>query len=144
MKSGVAAASLPKLITHQLLDPAFKLFEPIRLICREGKHDHLIAELAVHELDVVLTDLPIGSTVKIRAYNHLLGESDVTVFGLAPLAAKYRGTVFAAHRNTTITASARPVIRGGRHPANDHGGIEDSALLKVFGQRGVGLFAAPL
>ena len=90
MKSGVAAASLPKLITHQLLEPAFKLFEPIRLICREGKHDHLIAELAVHGLDVVLTDLPIGSTVKIRAYNYLLGESDVTVFGLAPLAAKYR------------------------------------------------------
>ena len=142
---------LPKLIAHRLLEPAFKLFEPIRLICREGKHDHLIAQLAVHELDVVLTDSPIGPTVKVRAYNHLLGESGVTFFGVAPLAAKCRrgfprslnGAPFLLPTDNTTLRQAldqwfeaegiRPTIMGE---------FEDSALLKVFGQRGVGLFVA--
>ena len=45
---------LPKLIAQRLLQPVLQLAEPIRLVCKEGKSDRLLADLAVHELDLVL------------------------------------------------------------------------------------------
>lgn len=143
---------LPKLITYRLLEPALKLPESIRVVCREDKPDRLLAELATHELDLVLTDAPIGPTVKVQAFNHLLGECGVTIFGPAKLASAYRrgfpqslnGAPFLLPAdNTTLRRSfdqwfedegIRPMITGE---------FEDSALLKVFGQAGAGLFAAP-
>ena len=65
---------LPKLITHQLLKPAFELPDPMQVACHEGTMNDLLAELAVHRLDVVLSDTPLGSTTHVRGYNHLLGE----------------------------------------------------------------------
>ena len=143
---------LPKLIAHRLLDPALKLAEPIRLICREGKHDHLLAQLAVHELDLVLTEAPIGSMVKVRAFNHLLGECGVTIFGPAPLAARYRrrfprslnGAPFLLPTdNTTLRRSLDQWFEAEGIRPTVIGEFEDSALLKVFGQSGAGLIAAP-
>jgi len=148
---GVADA-LPKLIAYRLLEPAFKLPEPIRLICWEGKHNHLVAQLAVHEIDLVLTDAPIGSTVKVRAFNHLLGESGVTIFAPAPLAAKYRrgfprslnGAPFLLPTdNTTLRRSLDQWFEAEGIRPTVIGEFEDSALLKVFAQSGAGLFAAP-
>jgi LysR family transcriptional activator of nhaA len=148
---GVADA-LPKLIAYRLLEPAFKLSEPIRLICWEGKHNHLVAQLAVHEIDLVLTDAPIGSTVKVRAFNHLLGESGVTIFGPAPLAAKYRrgfprslnGAPFLLPTdNTTLRRALDQWLESEGIRLTVIGEFEDSALLKVFGQGGAGLFVAP-
>lgn len=148
---GVADA-LPKLIAYRLLKPAFKLFEPIRLVCWEGKHNHLVAQLAVHEIDLVLTDTPIGPTVKVRAFNHLLGESAVTIFGPAPLAAKYRrgfphslnGAPFLLPtENTTLRRALDQWFQAEGIRLTVIGEFEDSALLKVFGQGGAGLFAAP-
>src|SRR5581483_8757929 len=81
---------LPKLITYRLLQPALQMQEPIRIVCHEDKADRLLAELAVHGVDLVLADAPIGPLVKVRAFNHLLGESGVTIFGPTRLAAKYR------------------------------------------------------
>jgi LysR family transcriptional activator of nhaA len=143
---------LPKLIAHRLLEPAFELVEPVRVICREGKHDHLVAQLAVHELDLVLTDAPIGSTVKVRAFNHLLGECGVTIFGSAPLVAKYRrsfprllnGAPFLLPTdNTTLRRSLDQWFEAEGIRPTVVGEFEDSALLKVLGQSGKGLFAAP-
>lgn len=143
---------LPKLIAHRLLEPAFKLPEPIRLICREGKHDHLVAQLAVHDLDLVLTDSPIGSTVKVRAFNHMLGECGVAIFAPAPLAARYRrrfprslnGAPFLLPTdNTTLRRSLDQWFEAEGIRPTVVGEFEDSALLKVFGQSGAGLFAGP-
>lgn len=148
---GVADA-VPKLIAYRLLEPALQLPEPVRVICREDKPDRLLVGLAVHELDLVLTDAPVGPTVKIRAFNHLLGESGVTLLGIERLAATYRpgfpGSLNGAPfllpmENTTLRRSLdqwfeaegiRPVVVGE---------FEDSALIKAFGQAGTGLFTAP-
>ena len=81
---------VPKLIPHRLIEPAVQLKEPVRDICREGKTDRLLAELAIHNLDVVLSDAPIPPAVKIRAYNHLLGESRVTFMASDRLARNCR------------------------------------------------------
>jgi LysR family transcriptional activator of nhaA len=143
---------LPKLIAYRLLEPALKTAEPIRVICREDKPDRLLAALAVHELDLVLADAPIAPTVKIRAFNHLLGECGVTVFGTAQVAAAYRrgfprslqGAPFLLPTDNTMLRRSLDqwFDAQGIHPLMV-GEFEDSALLKTFGQTGAGLFAAP-
>ena len=143
---------LPKLITYRLIEPALKLPEPVRMIIREDKPERLLAELALHELDVVLSDAPMSPTVKVRAFSHLLGECGVTIFGTKELAAKYRRTfprsldgapLLLPTENTSLRRGLdqwfeqhdlRPMVVSE---------IEDRALLKAFGERGVGLFPAP-
>src|SRR5688572_29583297 len=65
---------VPKLVISRLLEPALALPEPVHLVCREGPPERLLADLAVHSLDVVVGDTPVSPTVKIRAFSHLLGE----------------------------------------------------------------------
>ena len=143
---------VPKLIAHHLIEPAIQLKEPVRVICREGRTDRLLAELAIHNLDVVLSDAPIPPAVKIRAYNHLLGESRVTFMASDRLARNCRkgfpesmngAPILLPAEGTTLrgtleqwfdTLEIRPMIVGE---------FEDSALLKAFGQAGVGIFAVP-
>jgi len=143
---------LPKLIAHRLLEPALSLPDPLRIVCYEDKSERLLAELAVHGLDLVLTDAPIGPTVKVRAFNHLLGECGVSVFGVAKLATTYRrrfpqsldGAPFLfPTENTDLRRSLDQWVEAEKiHPLM-MGEFEDSALLKVFGQNGMGLFAGP-
>ena len=81
---------LPKLIAYRILEPALRLPEPVRLEGIEDTPERLLAELAVFGLDVVLADAPVGPTVRVRAYNHLLGECAVSIFGADRLARAYR------------------------------------------------------
>jgi len=143
---------LPKLIAYRLLEPALHIAEPMRVVCDEAKADHLLTELATHRLDIVLSDSPVTPTVNVRAYSHLLGECGVCVFGATGLARKLRpgfpksldgAPLLVPKENTALRRSLdywfdqediRPVIMGE---------FADSALLKAFGQAGVGVFAAP-
>jgi LysR family transcriptional activator of nhaA len=142
---------VPKLVARRLLEPALKLPEPIRLVCREGKPERLLADLAVHDLDVVLTDAPVGPSIRIRAFSHLLGECGVFFFGAPELAAAHRrgfpkslngAPVILPIENTTLRRSLDQwfIARGIR--PRIVGEFEDSALMKVFGQAGMGLFPA--
>jgi LysR family transcriptional activator of nhaA len=81
---------LPKSIVTQLLEPARKLEQPVRLICREDKADRLLSDLAARRTDLVLTDAPIGTAVQVEAYNHLLGESGVSFLAAPQLASKLK------------------------------------------------------
>ena len=65
---------LPKLVAYRLLEPALHLPEPIQIVCDENYLDYLLAELAAHRLDLVLSDAPMTPTISVRAYSHLLGE----------------------------------------------------------------------
>jgi len=143
---------LPKLVARRLIEPAFRMEEPVHVICREAAPERLLAELVIHGLDVVLTDAPIPPAVKIRAYNHLLGECGITFMARGKLASGLRkgfpgslddapflvpveGTALRHELDTWFSArSIRPAIVGE---------FEDSALLKVFGQAGMGFFAVP-
>ena len=77
---------VPKLVARKLLEPAGKLPEQVRLMCDEDKDENLLAELAMHNLDVVLTDTPLRSGLSLKAYSHLLGECCVSFFGVEKLA----------------------------------------------------------
>lgn len=143
---------LPKLIVYRLLLPAINLPESVRLFCIEGKSTELLARLAVHELDVVLTDTPIPPSVSVKAYSHELGRSSVSLFAAPALAKTLKrafprslnGAPFLMPAEGTISRrlldqwcdsnSVSPRIVGE---------FADSALLKVFGQAGKGVFAAP-
>ena len=89
LRVGVADV-LPKRIAHRLIEPSLHLGAPVRVICREDRPDRLLAELAVNELDVVLSDAPIGPAVKVHAFNHLLGECGIGFYGRPKLAATLR------------------------------------------------------
>ncbi len=80
---------LPKFIAHWLIEPALRLGERVRLVWREATPEQLLAQLSVQSLHVVLADAPIAPSVKVRAYNHLLGETGVSFLGNARLAEAY-------------------------------------------------------
>jgi len=144
---------VPKLLCHRLLQTVLELEEPVQLVLREGKSHDLMAALALQEFDMVLTDAPIGPEVRVKAYNHPLGECGVGFFGGRALAKHYRkgfprsldgAPMLLPTANTSLRRSldlwldrldVRPTVVAE---------IEDSALMKVFGQKGSGIFPAPL
>ena len=142
---------VPKLLAERVLAPAFSLEQPVRLVCREDKPDRLLAELALHELDVILTDAPANPNVKVRAFSHLLGESEIGFFGSADLARGCRRGFPASlvgvpmllpTENTVLRRSIDQWLDAHDVRPNIVGEFEDSALLKVFGLRGTGVFPA--
>ena len=143
---------LPKLIAQRLLEPAFQISQPLRVMCHEGKTDSLLAQLILHELDLVLTDSGVGSGIKVKAFSHLLGECGLSIFAAAKIAAQYRrhfprsldGAPFLLPTdNTALRRSLNQWLDHEEIQPVIVGEFEDSALLKVFGQLGKGLFAAP-
>ena len=144
--------SFPKLLVRALMEPALAAFPQMHLQFSEGTPDEVIAELAVDRLDVVLSDQPIPSSVRVRAFNHLLGECGVVFMGTRSLARRLRrGFPLSLHGERLLLPSADAVVRrdleqwfvrAGVRP-NVVGEFQDSALLKVFGQCGAGVFAAP-
>lgn len=151
LKVGIAD-SVSKLVAYRLLEPALELAEPIRLICREGRLVPLLAELSVNRLDMIIADRPMPNHLNVRGFNHLLGESELTVFG-APSITKHLAADFPACLNHAPfllpgeDAAIRPKLEQWLDKNNLHpiinGEFDDSALMKSFGQAGVGLFAAP-
>lgn len=148
---GVADA-LPKLLVHRLLEPVLNAPEPVKLVCHEGKAEQMLAQLALLELDVVLADVPAPPTVKVRAFNHLIGESGISLFGTSPLIAAHRagfprsldGAPFLLPTDNTALRRSLDVwfeAEGIRPTVKAE--FADSALLKTFAQAGRGIFAAP-
>jgi len=143
---------LPKMIAHWLIEPALRLEESVRIVCKEGDADRLVAQLAMHELDVVLSDVPINPNIKVKAYSHLLGECGTTFVATPPLAKTLKGSFPASlsrvpmllpTENTSVRRSIdlwleahgiRPLIAGE---------FQDYALLRAFGQAGTGVFPIP-
>ena len=143
---------LPKLVVYRLLKPALELEETVQLECYEGKLNGLLGELALHRLDLVLADSPLTPQVHVRAYNHLLGECGVTVFGVSQLAKRYKGGFPQSLQDAPmLLPTQNTALRRGLERWFDEQGIrphvlhefEDSAVLKVFGQAGEGLFVSP-
>jgi LysR family transcriptional activator of nhaA len=144
---------IPKSIARWLIEPALKLSDPVRITCREGSSEELLAELSVQRVDVVLADAPISPTVKVRAYNHLLGETGLSVLGVPRLARKYRpGFPESLHDAPMLLPTPNTAVRRTLDQWFDVLGIrprvvgefDDSELRWEFGGTGVGVFTAPL
>lgn len=144
--------ALPKLIAFRLTEAVFHLPMPVRLVCREGEFDTLLAELALHRLDVVLTDRPAPHGGNLKVFSHALGEFDITLFGVPGLAKRYRKDFPAGLAGAPMLLPTRGnALRGQiERWLETHdlaplivGEFEDSALLTTFGRAGLGLFPAP-
>ncbi len=144
--------AVPKLIVKRLLEPGMSSKDKLRLVCREDSFERLLAELATNNLDLVISDTPVPSGGKVRAFSHLLGETGSTVFATEPLARIYRrgfpGSLDGAPmllplEHLTLRRSLDQWFsRNGVQP-RVVAEFEDSALMKVFGADGVGLFVGP-
>jgi LysR family transcriptional activator of nhaA len=143
---------LPKLVAYQLIKPALQLKEVYRIVCREGTNEELLPALALHDIDVVLTDAPVVPSSNVKAFNHLLGECGMVVLGGASLAQQHKrrfpesldGAPFLLPtRNTTSRRSMDQWFESRNVRPRIVAEFEDTALLKVFGQQGLGCFFAP-
>lgn len=143
---------VPKLVAYRLLAPALTLDPPVAISCREGKTEPLIADLSIHALDLVVSDAPIPPTVSVRAYNHLLGECGVTFFATKKVTDNLRGRfprcldgapMLLPTANTRLRRDLEQWFSKVGVRPNLVSEFEDSALLKVFGEAGAGVFAAP-
>jgi len=144
--------SLPKLIAARLLDAALKLPQRVKLICYENDFESLLGNLSVHKLDVVLTDRPVPSGTTLRVFSHLLGESEISLFGLPELAQRYQPAFPHSLNGAPLLLPTRGNAIRGRldhwFEVNDLrpdviGEFDDNALLNTFGRSGIGLFPAP-
>lgn len=146
------ADTLPKILVHRLLAPAFAPGEEIRLTCVEGDPDHLLAQLALRELDLVVSDHPANPRLGMKAFNHLLGDSGVTFFAAPALVARHRrgfprslsgAPMLLPHGTTTLRRALEQWFDDRGISPRVRGEFADSGLLKAFGAQGDGIFAAP-
>ena len=144
--------SIAKIVSHHLLQPAFELDDPVRVVVREDRADRLLAELATHDLDLVLSDIPIPPNISVQAYNHPLGESGVVVFGTQQLIDAHPGPFpqcldgapfLLPSDGYTLRRSLDDWFAGNDIQPHSVAELADSALMKVFGESGAGFFAAP-
>ncbi|MFC4699089.1 transcriptional activator NhaR [Glaciecola siphonariae] len=147
-----AASALPKTIVYKIIEPALSLSQEVSLMCREGPVETILGELAVHEVDMVLTDTPLSSAFSIKAYNHYLGQSDLSFFASPALAAKLSGPFPACLNEAPILLptkqyAIRQLFDKWCHDSNIYplirGQYDDSALMKSFGKAGFGIFFMP-
>ncbi len=144
--------ALPKLMVRKVLEPALRLPEALTLVCVEDKSETLLADLVGGKLDLVLTDRPLDSQARLKAFNHLLGECGVGIFAAPALARRLKGRFpgstdgapwLLPSQETALRRGLDQWMRAqGIHP-RIRGEFNDSALLKSFGHAGEGLFAAP-
>jgi LysR family transcriptional activator of nhaA len=144
---------LPASLVRRFLEPAFHLEQSVRVICRADKSvDEFVAELALHRVDVVLADGPVGSAVPVRVFSHPLGECGTSFFAARKLAASMKGrfprsldgvpfllpgapsTVRRSLEQWLASQDAHPTVVAE---------FDDSALAKSFGVEGMGVFATP-
>lgn len=143
---------VPKLIAYRVLQPVLNMAEPVQLVCDEDTSDRLLAELAEHRVDVVISDSPIPPAIPIKAYNHLLGTSTATVFAAPQLATRYRKDFPACldaapfllpMEGSSLRRSLEQWFDSQNIRPAVAGEFKDGALMKTFGQGGAGLFVAP-
>ena len=143
---------VPKHIAFELLKPAFHTEERPRTICYEGKFTDLLSDLALHKLDLIISDAPAPPTAEFKLYTHKLGECGLSMLAVPAMAKKYR-------RGFPDSLTDAPVLLPTDHTAVRRSldiwmedrevfpeivaEFEDSALLKVFGQNGEGIFPIP-
>jgi LysR family transcriptional activator of nhaA len=83
--------AVAKSVAYRLLEPALELPEPVRLICTEGRFNDLMAQLALHRMDLVIADEPLSSRLSVKAFNHALGSSPMSFFCAPALAPRLKG-----------------------------------------------------
>ncbi len=151
LRVGIADA-VPKLIAHRLLEPVVSFSEPVHLVCKEATPEQLLDDLMRHELDIILTNTPVTGASRVRAYNHPLGTSGVSFFATRAIAKRHANgfprsldaaPMLLPTENTTLRRAIDQYFDAQRIRPELVAEFDDSALMKVFGERGSGIFPGP-
>ncbi len=143
---------VPKSIAYKLLEPAMKLSQATRIVCTEGKLTDLLAELAVHRMELVIADSVTPNNMNVRCFNHELGSSSISFFAMPVMLAKLKGEfpqclndaeLLIPCDGTAVRAKLRQWFQKNDLHPRIVGEFDDSALMKAFGQAGTGIFVAP-
>ncbi|MES2090577.1 MAG: transcriptional activator NhaR [Pseudomonadota bacterium] len=146
------ADSVPKAIAYRLLEPALGLPEPVRLICHEGEFQNLLGQIAVHRLDLVIADEPMGKQISVKAFNHALGTTAMSFFASPQLQSTLKGAFPQCLDGAPmLLQSASSAMRQrldvwlAKHQLHPRaiGEFDDAALMKAFGGEGRGVFMSP-
>jgi LysR family transcriptional activator of nhaA len=144
--------AVPKSIAYRLLAPAMSLVEPIKIICREGKLESLLGDLAIHRLDLVLSDRPMPSEIDIKGRSHELLECGLSFFAAPSLTQSYEDVfpqnltnapLLVPSEDSAVRKRLMSWLNTLRIQPQIVGEFDDSALMRAFGQAGVGIFCAP-
>ncbi len=146
------ADSIPKLVACQLTMPVFDQSERVKLVCTEGKLENLLAELAIHKLDLIISDHSIPSGYSVRAYNHPLGKTPVAFFSPRKWASRLtKGFPLSLDSVPVLMPSHNSPLRRRLDSWFEEAGLEpsviaefdDSAMMKTFGEAELGVFPSP-
>ncbi len=146
------ADSVAKSVAYRLIEPALSIEEPVRLIGSEGKFPDLLAQLALHRLDLVIADEPLSKRISVKAFNHALGTTPMSFFCTAKLRDTLKG------RFPQCLHQAPMLIQGAASSVRQQldgwlvkqkiqprvvGEFDDGALMTAFGREGRGVFMSP-
>ncbi len=143
---------LPKIITYRLLEPVLRQPERVQLICHEADMNQLIADLAIHRYDVIISDMPIAQSARVKSFNHPLGDCAVTFCATKSLAARYQRSfpesldgapMLLPTADTDLRRSLDRWFQSHGITPQIVAEFEDSALMKEFGQGSWGVFPIP-
>lgn len=143
---------VPKSIAHKILLPALQMTTPTRMVCREADLDSLLAELTLHRLDLVIADRPIPPTVSTRGFSHKLGQCAVSFFATEALQQQLVGDfphclngapILLPSDGNQLRADLVQWLNKQHIYPRIVAEFDDSALMKAFGQQGIGIFMAP-
>jgi LysR family transcriptional activator of nhaA len=146
------ADSVAKPVASRLLAPALELAQPVRLICVEGKHGDLLAQLALHRLDLVLADEPLSRRLSVKAFNHALGSSPMSFFCAPALLPSLKGPfpkclngapMLIQGASSPVRQQLEPWLQRHHLQPRVVGEFDDGALMKAFGRDGHGVFMSP-
>ena len=142
---------IPKVLAFDLFKTCFACNDEIRLVCKEGDLDPLSGELALNRLDMILSDRPLPPGSHVKAYNHLIGSSGLSFFMAEQHAVQYLATFpQSLHDQPFLIPGDKSAQKldllawFARHKINPQikAEFDDSALMKLFGQQGYGVFCA--
>ena len=144
--------AVAKSVAYRLLEPALNLDEPVRLICTEGRFGDLMAELALHRMDLVIADEPLTRRLSVQGYNHALGSSPMSFYCAPSLRPVLQGPfpqclngapMLIPGANATTRAQFEAWLTRHQLAPRVVGEFDDGALMKAFGREGRGVFLAP-
>ena len=144
--------SFPKLVTSQLLQPVFDLPQTVSVVCREGKIEDLLPQLAAHRLDIVLADEPASSSTQFKTFDHALGSSGTVICAVKKLAVKLKkkfpkslndAPALLPVPNSSLRRSLEIWFREQNIKPRVAAECEDLALLKALAASGRGFIAIP-
>ncbi|WP_018693688.1 LysR family transcriptional regulator [Algicola sagamiensis] len=143
---------IPKVMAFDILKPCFQTYQAMRIVSREGDLPTLIAEMALNRIDLIISDQPVGTEFSVKVFSKFLGESGFSFFA-EPRWAE------ALKVNFPYSLNHQPFLIPGDKSVQKNlllawfesleiapniiGEFEDSALMKLFGKEGIGIFCSP-